>query len=289
MMRRRSGILSPRQGPEVIGDLAERTAFVAGQRVRRQRRPGAARRSAGRARWLALGVAVAVVTGGLLVLLDWLLTSPRFAISQVEIRGLTGLREEDVRAAAGIAPGQNLFMLDGEAVARRLERLPRIKRARAIRSLPNRVTLLIEERHPFALAVSAGRLYWVDEAGRVLGPEPRAVAPPLPVITGLVREAPADGSPSSAERIQSAVALLRTLLRTGSPLAARLSEIDVGRADDGPVLYTEDGIEVRLGSEWSEERLGRLEGVLAQLQSQQEPVEAVDLRFRDQVVLKLKR
>jgi len=288
-MRGRSGILSPRQGPEVLGDLAERTLFVAGQRVRRQRRPGAARRSAGRARRLAFEVLVAVVTSGVLVLLNWLLTSPRFAVSQVEIRGPTWLREEDVRAVAGIAPGQNLFTLDGEAITRQLERLPRVKRAQVIRSLPNRVTLLIEERHPFALAVSAGRLYWVDEAGRVLGPEPRAVAPALPVITGLAREERADGSPSSAEQIQSAVALLRTILRTGSPLAARLSEIDVGRGDDGPVLYTEDGIEVRLGSEWLEERLGRLEGVLAQLQSQQEPVEAVDLRFRDQVVLKLRR
>ncbi len=289
MMRGRSGILSPRQGPEVIGDLAERTLFVTGQRVRRQRRRGAARRSARWAWWLALGVAAAVVTGGLLVLLDWLATSPRFAISQVEIQGLTGLREEDVRARAGIAPGQSLFMLDGEAVARRLERLPRIQRARVIRSLPNRVTLLIEERALFTLGVSAGRLYWVDEAGRVLGPEPRAVTPPLPVITGLALDEQAAGAPSSAGRIQSAVTLLRTLLRTGSPLTARLSEIDVGRADDGPVLYTEDGVEVRLGSEWSEERLGRLEGVLAQFQSQQEPVQTVDLRFRDQVVLTLKR
>ncbi len=286
MMRGRSGILSPRQGPEVIGDLAERTLFVTGQRVRRQRRRGAARRSA---RWFALGVAAAVVTGGLLVLLDWLATSPRFAISQVEIQGLTGLREEDVRAAAGIQPGQSLFMLDGEAVARRLERLPRVQRARVIRSLPNRVTLLIEERALFTLGVSAGRLYWVDEAGRVLGPEPRAVTPPLPVITGLALDEQAAGAPSSAGRIQSAVTLLRTLLRTGSPLTARLSEIDVGRADDGPVLYTEDGVEVRLGSDWSEERLGRLEGVLAQFQSQQEPVQTVDLRFRDQVVLTLKR
>jgi len=46
---------------------------------------------------------------------------------------------------------------------------------------------------------------------------------------------------------------------------------------------------VRLGREWSEEQLGRLEGVLAQLQARQEPVESVDIRFRDQVVLRLKQ
>jgi cell division septal protein FtsQ len=50
------------------------------------------------------------------------------------------------------------------------------------------------------------------------------------------------------------------------------------------VLYTVDGVEVRLGSEEWEERLARLEGVLAQVTTQD--VQGVDLRFRDQVVLK---
>jgi cell division septal protein FtsQ len=55
------------------------------------------------------------------------------------------------------------------------------------------------------------------------------------------------------------------------------------------VLYTVDGIEVRLGTEQWEERLARLEGVLGQLDAQGDgrtgPVTSVDLRFRDQVVL----
>jgi len=51
---------------------------------------------------------------------------------------------------------------------------------------------------------------------------------------------------------------------------------------EGPVLYTVDGVEVRLGSEDWDERLARLEGVLPQIATQD--VRAVDLRFRDQVV-----
>ena len=51
---------------------------------------------------------------------------------------------------------------------------------------------------------------------------------------------------------------------------------------EGPVLYTVDGVEVRLGSEDWEERLARLEGVLGQVAAQD--VRTVDLRFRDQVV-----
>jgi cell division septal protein FtsQ len=55
---------------------------------------------------------------------------------------------------------------------------------------------------------------------------------------------------------------------------------------DGPVLYTVDGVEVRLGTAEWEDRLGRLDGVLAQIRTLGEPVEYVDLRFRGQVVFK---
>jgi len=281
-MRGRWGILSPRRGPNALDDLAERKTFIASQRVRRRR---AGRRPFGLAAWLTL--AAVLVSSSLCFY--WLLTSPRFAISRVEIQGPGWLSEAEARALAGIESGENLFRLDAEAVARRLGRVPRIKRVQVIRSLPNRVTLLVEERQPFTLAVGAGRLYWLDEDGVVLGPEPRAVTPGLPVITGLGRETPVDGPSINVERSRAAVALVRVILRTASPLAPQLSEIDVGRADRGPVLYTVDGIEVRLGDEHWEERLGRLEGVLAQLRTQGEPVESIDLRFRDQVVLRPKQ
>jgi cell division septal protein FtsQ len=47
-----------------------------------------------------------------------------------------------------------------------------------------------------------------------------------------------------------------------------------------------DGIEVRLGADEWEARIPRLIGVLAQVASSGEAVSAIDLRFRDQVVLK---
>jgi cell division septal protein FtsQ len=79
------------------------------------------------------------------------------------------------------------------------------------------------------------------------------------------------------------VALIRALLRSGTALAAEISEIDMSGAE-GPVLYTVDGVEVRLGAEDWDERLARLEGVLAQVATQD--VSGVDLRFKDQVVLR---
>ena len=80
------------------------------------------------------------------------------------------------------------------------------------------------------------------------------------------------------------IALIRALVRRASRLTAQISEIDVSRPD-GPVLYTVDGVEVRLGTEEWESRLGRLENVLQEIASAPEAVTSIDLRFRDQVVL----
>ena len=282
-MLTRRGILSPRHAPGELGDMAERSPLITGQRVRHR-----LRRRVGRALPVALRVGgilllLGSAAAGLAAAVQWLLTSPRFAVAVVEVQGTSRLSPAEVREAAAISPGENLFRLNSEEVVARLRQLGPVKRAEVIRSFPNRVTLVVEERVPFTLA-QAGRLYWLDEDGVSLGPEPRAVTPRLPVITGIRPEETRSGG-AAAEDARAAVSLIRSMLRTGSPLTREISEIDMSGAD-GPILYTVDGVEVRLGTADWEDRLGRLEGVLAQIRSLGEPMEYVDLRFRGQVVFK---
>ena len=282
-MLTRTGILSPRHAPGELGDMAERSPLITGQRVRHR-----LRRRVGRALPVALRVGgilllLGSTAGGLAAAVQWLLTSPRFAVAVVEVQGTSRLSPAEVREAAAISPGENLFRLNSEEVVARLRQLGPVKRAEVIRSFPNRVTLVVEERVPFTLA-QAGRLYWLDEDGVSLGPEPRAVTPRLPVITGIRPEETRSGG-AAAEDARAAVSLIRSMLRTGSSLTREISEIDMSGAD-GPILYTVDGVEVRLGTADWEDRLGRLEGVLAQIRSLGEPMEYVDLRFRGQVVFK---
>src|SRR3972149_6350180 len=239
-MLTRTGILSPRHAPGELGDMAERSPLITGQRVRHRLRPRLGRGGGGGA---ARGG-----RGG----------------------GPGRLSPAEVREAPAISPGENLFRLNSEEVVARLRQLGPVKRAEVIRSFPNRVTLVVEERVPFTLA-QAGRLYWLDEDGVSLGPEPRAVTPRLPVITGIRPEETRSGG-AAAEDARAAVSLIRSMPRTGSPLTREISEIHMSAAD-GPVLYTVDGIEVRLGPTDWEDRLGRLEGVLTQIRSLGEPME----------------
>lgn len=275
-------VLSPRVAGHAISDVGDRPALIAKQRVTR---PPAqrARRLRRRLRVVAIGLAAAAALVGGALTGHFALTSPRFAVAGIDVRGASRVSPAAIVQAAGIAPGENFFLVDGLEIVRRLEAFPEIRRADVIRSWPNRVTILVEERRPFTL-VHAGRLHWIDEEGVPVGVARQAVEPTAPVISGLAPEELAVMRERPSPRARTAIALIRMLLRNGSPLAAQISEIDVSRAD-GPVLYTVDGVEVRIGTENWESRLARLEGVLGQIATAPEPVTAIDLRFRDQVVL----
>jgi cell division protein FtsQ len=274
-------LISPRASHSTLGDVGARGSLVRDQRVAppRRRRP--------RLGWVLrpLGVllVIALVVAGTALTWRWVLTTPRFAVAHVEVRGASRLPVEQIVAVAGIHPGANLLRLDVAGATARVEAMPEVRRAHIVRDLPGRVTIYVDERRPFTL-VNAGRLHWVDEEGRALGVTSSPVALPVPAITGLSEDELQTMRTAPSKKAQLAIGLIRTLLRSSSALAEEISEIDMSRKD-GPVLYTVDGVEVRLGSEEWEDRLARLEGVLAQLARDGGGVSAVDLRFRDQVVL----
>ncbi len=283
---RRAAVLSPRGARVELPDLASRGRLIAGQRVDSRR---FRRRVARQARWIAGGLAMAVLAAaaleGVALGAAWAIRSPRFAVTSIEVTGQSRLTREDIVAAAGIPAGANLFAFEPRDVVARLEALPLIRHAELIRRVPNRVTLVVEERRPFTV-VHAGRLHWIDEEGVNLGIESRAVALGTPVLSGLSPDdLGAKGNGSASARTGVGISLLHLLLRTRSSLLGQISEIDMSRPE-GPVLYTVDGVEVRLGKDDWEARLGRLQGVLAQLGATGETASSIDLRFRDQVVLR---
>jgi cell division protein FtsQ len=279
----RTRLGSRRLGKGGLPDLGERTAFIARQRVGRAHRRHRHRRALWAARMAGLLVLVLVAGAGAAAGARWLLTAERFAVGGIEVQGASRVSADRIRGAAAIVSGTNVWRLDPSAIAARVAAVPEIRRAEVIRHLPNRVVILVEERRPFTL-VHAGRLHWLDEEGRVLDEVAQAVAPAVPVVSGLSEAELSSMRSHPSPRAREAVALIRVLLRSGSALATEISEIDVSRSD-GPVLYTVDGVEVRLGTEEWEERLARLQRILGQVGRDGEIVRAIDLRFRDQVVL----
>jgi cell division septal protein FtsQ len=292
-MSGRTGVLSPRGVAHGgIADLAEPTVAMADQRLGRRRRRRRMLRLARRGgAWLCVGLLAGALGGALDSGGRWLHTAPRFAVERVEVAGQSQLSVDQVVAASGLTPGQNLFQLDARRAVAGVEALPMVRRAELVRAFPNRVTLLVEERQPFVLVHAgglhgpAGEFYWVDEQGVLLGPETRAVALDAPLVSAAGADDLAAAGRTPSERVAEGVALIRTLMRAQSSLLREISEVDVSRPE-GLVLYTLDGIEVRLGREDWDDRLGRLGGVLGQLRASRQSATSIDLRFRDQVVLR---
>ena len=285
-MRGRRAVLSPRGAALRLGDLAEPLAAMAGQRLDRTRkRQRALRRARRLGAWCGASLMGALLVAAAAWESRWLLRATPFGVERVEVIGQERLAADGIVKASGIARGQNLWTLDARRAVAGIEALPLVRHVEVIRSFPNRVTLLVEERRPFTLVQAAGELVWVDEHGVAVAPGARPVAVAAPVISGL---SPADLAPIgrvASDRMATGLSLVRTLMRAQSSLLSEISEVDVSRPE-GPVLYMVDGVEVRLGRDDWEGRLGRLQRVAAQLRATNQAVTSIDLRFRDQVVLR---
>jgi hypothetical protein len=72
---------------------------------------------------LGVGVAAAVAMAG-----HWALTTPRFAVMAVEVRGASRVPPQRILEVSGIVRGTNLWRIDPETVRARLEALPEIRR-----------------------------------------------------------------------------------------------------------------------------------------------------------------
>ena len=110
-------------------------------------------------------VLLAVVVGGI----SFALTSSAFHIQQVDISGTQNPGLIEAIRHMGIQ-GQNIFLLNSSALVARMEALPLVAAASLGISLPNRVTVAIQERVPVLLWQSGKNTYGVAQDGTVIAP-----------------------------------------------------------------------------------------------------------------------
>src|SRR5438309_987396 len=76
---------------------------------------------------------------------------PYFAVREVVVRDHHRLPADEVRAAAGIAPGTSIWEVDAAAAEARLAGHRWIRAARVRRELPHRVVIEVREERPLAI------------------------------------------------------------------------------------------------------------------------------------------
>ncbi len=93
-----------------------------------------------------------------------------FAIHSVSLSGRKQLGERDILAAAGVNPRASLLFLDVEAARAQLKTNPWIADAEVRKLYPDRLSITIEEREPFALWQKDGKISVIAADGAVLAP-----------------------------------------------------------------------------------------------------------------------
>jgi cell division protein FtsQ len=218
----------------------------------------------------------------------WGRSREEFVISAIDVKGNAVLTPEEVVELSGLGLGQSLLGVSLEDVEEAVARSPRVERARASRHLPGTIVIRLDEILPVALVAStSGALAEVTDDGRVLEPVERSSCVDLPLVSGPFGRVEV-GSELPSEELGLALELLREARRVSPLLWAELSEVKIAPGS-GLILYTvADGAEVRVGSgALDADGLEDLWLVMSDLRAKGLAAESIDLRFDDQLVVRL--
>jgi len=207
---------------------------------------------------------------------------PYFALTTIEVDGNRRLDRREVLQWAGVSEGSSVWDAAPGAVRIRLLSHPWIQLVQAQREFPNRLTITLQERRPVAIVLADGPRY-VDRYGRVLGPLRDDDSRDFPIISGLEGDAVADFAGIGMHR---ALQLLRWCERLSS--LETVSEIHVDRRRGVTVFPRRMAVAVVLGWGSWREKLLRSARVFAVWEGRADRLAAVDLSFRDLVVVKLR-
>ena len=205
-----------------------------------------------------------------------------FALTNIEVNGNRRVTRGEVLQWAGVNERASAWDVAPGLVRLRLQSHPWVRRVRVQREFPNRFSIEIEERRPVAI-VQLDELSYVDRGGRILGPLRDGDSPDFPLITGLEEAKSSGFIPVGVHR---ALRLLRLCQRLECFDA--VSEIQVDQNRGITVFPLRPAAAVVLGWGGWREKLARSARIFAAWKGQVERLAAVDVSFRDMVVVKLR-
>jgi len=226
-------------------------------------------------KYLAYGVLPVIVLASIFYLVSPA-SKQGSIISKVVFSGNIHLSDEELRNLAGLRVRENLLLISSRKVAEKLTGSPWIKSVSIRKEFPDRLHVLVSEAEPFALLDLKGHLFIVDDKGKLLEELKDGSMPFLPVISG---------NPFSEKEVFSeAINLAKVIKKTG--LLSRKDHIEIIAHKPQEMALNLDGIVVKIGSGDYEEKLVRLTELEEEIKNRQIPVDYIDLRFENRVIVK---
>jgi len=229
--------------------------------------------------WLSEPILIAAAS-----LRDFVVESRYFSVREIQVRAGGKVSGNEIVTIAGLSKGMNIWKIDLAGIERKIAKHPWVRRVLVRREFPRRIVIDVEERKPRAI-VALGKLYYVDGDGVIFKEVQAGDKMNYPMLTGLsVDQLTAPGR-ALRQRIQEA-------MRLGEIMAERaysLSEIHFDQPDQLVVYTAERALTLRMGwGDW-QDKLARLERLLALWKGNEARLASLDVSFRDQIVARLRR
>ena len=173
-----------------------------------------------------------------------------FRVTDIEVTGSARYTDDEIIAASGVELGDNLFLLNSDAAARRITAaMPYVSAVHIGVKIPDTAVLEVTESVAFA-AVQSGNDYWkVDSTGRVLERTDYSGSSGLIRVTGLTLAAPKEGSKiavDSAYDTQLGYTLDVFAAIDGAEIGSGVSALDMTNISSITFVYN-DTVTVRFG------------------------------------------
>ncbi len=206
--------------------------------------------------------------------------SSTFEIVTLGIRGHARLSPQSIVEHLNIPPHTNIFRVRLHDLQQQLESMTWVKKAEIFRNFPNKLSIHLIERTPFAL-IKRDELRLIDQDGVILGSLASGSVIRLPIITGTFIEEVEleDGSP----QLQQALYAINSLTHSSCPLLRHVRKIRIDCLENVTFFSADSPLEVRLSLLDYQQSLQRLNTIYSELQL--ETLAAIDLRFEKRVII----
>ena len=194
-----------------------------------------------------------------------------FKVANIEVSGNSKYSKEEIISASGIHTGDNLFFINRiGAGSRVVVKLPYVDSVKITRSLPNSVTITVEESKAAACIQSGDELWSISSTGKFLSRLTEKDARLLPKVTGVTASDAQVGEIISVSKDDKAKLdyLLEILYQVQArSLVEKVANINVSDVNDASFEYDERFV-VKLGENNNTEyKFGKLLSAVAQLKA----------------------
>lgn len=209
--------------------------------------------------------------------------------SALRLTGLQYVQPAVIEEAFDDDRGRSVYEIPLEVRRRSLLAIPWVEEATVMRIWPNRLWIDIRERTPAAwLRVPVSRGFettkLIDRYGTILD-TPEGAKFSLPVVAGISEEMP---QPDRQVRMDLFQRLISELDGEMPRYSEQISEVDLSDARNARVSTIHDGavVELQMGDEFLRHRFEVYLQHVGQWKTEFGTVRSIDLRFKDQVVVK---